>query len=115
MHNCPGSPPDLTIDRNPSTQRYQDPPLYFDRLLWPAHLKAHAPLFERGDVQTGALLPEPEPKEEQKSTSDAPRAPLYLLEAQSPPGQGPPRSMDDLVDEACAFIVDTLKRGKAQQ
>jgi len=34
---------------------WQDPPFYWDKLVYPAYVDAHAGLFENGDVENGAL------------------------------------------------------------
>ena len=34
-----------------------DPPNYFDQIVYPAYVKAHEDIFERGDVEKGALRP----------------------------------------------------------
>lgn len=35
---------------------WEDPPSYFDEIVWPAYLDAHAGMFEKGDVENGALI-----------------------------------------------------------
>ncbi|TXT04346.1 hypothetical protein VHUM_04113 [Vanrija humicola] len=37
---------------------WTDPPNYFDNIVYPGYLKAHAHLFANGDVEHGALLPD---------------------------------------------------------
>lgn len=36
---------------------WKDPPGYVDRIVWPNYVASHAWLFERGDVESGALDP----------------------------------------------------------
>lgn len=32
-----------------------DPPQYFDKIVWPGYVKAHADIFDSGDVERGQL------------------------------------------------------------
>ncbi|CAO1637028.1 unnamed protein product [Sympodiomycopsis kandeliae] len=77
---------------------WKDPPLYFDEILWPSHLKAHAHLFEGDNVETGRVLSS---KGENK---------LTVVEAQHPPGTGSPRKIDDIVAEGCEALLAALAK-----
>ena len=35
---------------------WQDPPFYFDQIVWPAYLEAHAGMFEHGDPVHGKVI-----------------------------------------------------------
>jgi hypothetical protein len=37
---------------------WQDPPHYFDNIVYPAYVEAHKQLFENGDVEKGKLAPD---------------------------------------------------------
>jgi hypothetical protein len=37
---------------------WQDPPHYFDNIVYPAYVDAHKQLFENGDVEKGQLAPD---------------------------------------------------------
>lgn len=37
---------------------WQDPPHYFDNIVYPAYVDAHKQLFENGDVEKGELAPD---------------------------------------------------------
>ncbi|PKI82618.1 Pob3p [Malassezia vespertilionis] len=45
--------PDYVLDNG---SVWHDPPFYFDEIVWPAYLEAHAAMFENNDVETGAPL-----------------------------------------------------------
>lgn len=54
-----------------------DPPFYFDEIVWPAYLEAHARMFANGDVEKGA------PIETTSRDSDGGPVPhLTLIEAE---------------------------------
>lgn len=58
---------------------WEDPPFYFDEIVWPAYVEAHGRMFERGDVEHGALV-----KTATDDTPDGgPVKDLVLLEAES--------------------------------
>ncbi|KAK0528264.1 ribosylnicotinamide kinase [Tilletia horrida] len=42
---------------------WQDPPGYYDNIVWPAYVLAHKGMFENEDVENGALRPAPLPEE----------------------------------------------------
>lgn len=93
----------------------QDPPLYFSHILWPSHLKAHAHLFENGDVEAGALRgdahdDDAEDAEHRPSSSGAHPRPLQVIEAQDPAGKGPPRTMDEIVRDGARVLCQALVR-----
>lgn len=72
--------------------------MYFDEILWPSHLKAHAHLFEDGNVENGPVL----------AGEGAKR--LTVVEAQDPPGTGSPRKIDDIVAEGCQALLAALDK-----
>lgn len=71
---------------------FQDPPGYWDDIVWPAYLSAHRKLFLAGDVESGA--PNPDAIEG-----------LVLLEANG-------LSMEDMVRRACESVYDRVRSGK---
>lgn len=81
----------------------QDPPLYFDEILWPSHLKAHAHLFENQDVESGQLVP-----------SESGTKPLQVIEAQDPPGKGSPKKIDDIIKQGCEALLSSLSHWQQQ-
>ncbi|KAL1405109.1 ribosylnicotinamide kinase [Vanrija albida] len=70
---------------------WTDPPNYFDNIVYPGYLKAHAHLFASGDVERGALLP---------------GNGLTVLR----PGEGE-AGMSAAVGEACGVLVADVERG----
>ncbi|PWN25078.1 P-loop containing nucleoside triphosphate hydrolase protein [Jaminaea rosea] len=82
-------------------ETWKDPPLYFDEILWPSHLKAHARLFQGGDVESG------------QTTEEA--RDIHIVEAQEPPGKGEPTSMDDVVAEGCEVLLAALEKMAARE
>ncbi|GAA97287.1 uncharacterized protein L969DRAFT_14624 [Mixia osmundae IAM 14324] len=78
-------------------EMWQDPPGYWQNIVWPAYLKAHRHLFRAGDVEHGRAI---------KSDSTvnghaAPNADLLVLEASQ-------YSMADIVRRSCEEIRDYL-------
>ncbi|PVF94935.1 P-loop containing nucleoside triphosphate hydrolase protein [Serendipita vermifera] len=49
------------VQSSPEGSFWQDPPEYWDNIVWPAYVKAHERIFEGGDVDRGKLII---PKEE---------------------------------------------------
>lgn len=83
----------------------QDPPLYFDEILWPSHLKAHSQLFEGGDVEHG--------KPAQRATAgevDSSSPPITVIEAQDKEGKA--RQLDEMIDEGCQVLLKALQDAK---
>lgn len=63
---------------------WQDPPGYWDSIIWPAYVRAHEKMFQRGDVENGApngLVPD-----------------LFVLE-------GGKESMTSLFERTCEEIM----------
>lgn len=87
--------PNLLLLTTRPLSRSQDPPLYFDEILWPSHLKAHARLFQNGDVGSG-------------QTNEGARD-IHVIEGQDPPGKGKPTSLDDVVAEGCEVLLRALE------
>jgi nicotinamide/nicotinate riboside kinase len=67
----------------------QDPPGYFDHVIWPGYLKAHEKLFENGDVEKGKLL---QPTEEIHGDGEQVKG-MVMFEAQS-------LSLEDIINIA---------------
>lgn len=70
----------------------QDPPEYWDQIVWPAYISAHRPLFVDGNVESGQ-------PDESKIEG------VVLLEAGD-------LSMDELVSKACETVHERVKSGK---
>jgi hypothetical protein len=45
--------PLITVQFSPEGSLWQDPPRYWDDIVWPAYLKAHKNIFVGGDVSYG--------------------------------------------------------------
>jgi len=73
----------------------QDPPEYWDKCVWPAYLRAHAPLFLSHDVEHGAVDP---------STIEG----VQLLEANE-------LGMEAMVVRACEVIYEAVESGKGRE
>jgi hypothetical protein len=56
----------LIVQFSPEGSFWQDPPNYWDDIVWPAYIKAHKNMFEGGDVSLGKpIIPEgDEPRRE---------------------------------------------------
>lgn len=78
---------------------WEDPPFYFDEIVWPAYVEAHGRMFERGDVEHGALI--------QPTTNDTPDGgpvkEMILLEAEG-------YSKEEANRHACKKILAFLYR-----
>lgn len=72
-----------------------DPPQYFDKIVWPGYLKAHAHIFE--DPAVGELKQEWGPKGRD----------LHVIK----PGKGE-EGMTEAFDECCEAIVNGVKDGR---
>lgn len=71
---------------------WEDPPFYFDEIVWPAYREAHARMFEGEDVEHGA------PIVASLRTQDGGPVPhLSLIEAEHKP-------TEDVVRDACDAI-----------
>lgn len=73
-------------------QVWEDPPFYFDEIVWPAYLEAHARMFANSDVEKGALIPA-----DTRTADGGPVPFLKVIEAED-------RSTTDVVQEACDEI-----------
>ncbi|WFD21164.1 hypothetical protein MCAP1_003424 [Malassezia caprae] len=80
-------------------QVWEDPPFYFDEIVWPAYVEAHGHMFEQGDVEHGALV--------KTSTNDAPDGgpvkDMVLLEAEG-------YTKEQTCRSACEHILSFLYR-----
>ncbi|UZJ53924.1 hypothetical protein CBS101457_003244 [Exobasidium rhododendri] len=78
---------------------WQDPPGYFEHIIWPGYVQAHKNFFEDGDVEKGRLV-----KPSEEVTGDgAPVKDLILFEAESMP-------LEDIVN----ISSKELERGVAK-
>lgn len=127
----PSAPP------SPPPPRRQDPPLYFDEILWPSHLKAHAHLFAHGDVEAGEVITSNDDggdgnnnnnsnnnknssnnnndnqnnnKNDAASPASLALPPLRVVEAQDPPGHGGAKHIDEVILEGSALLLDALRQ-----
>lgn len=82
----------LSLPLPNSRNSLQDPPNYWENIVWPAYVSAHAPLFLNGDVEAG----QPDSKKIEG---------VVLLEASE-------LKMDGMVDRACQLIRDRLESGR---
>jgi nicotinamide/nicotinate riboside kinase len=70
----------------------QDPPNYWDNIVWPAYLSAHRPIFENGNIETGPI--------------DAAKiSGVTVLEASE-------MGMEEMVERACGLIYEYVSSGK---
>lgn len=67
---------------------WRDPPGYWEDIVWPAYVEAHAALFEGGDVESGRQVGENVPN-------------LILLETLK-------MSMSEAVEKSCDVIREFL-------
>lgn len=77
---------------------WEDPPFYFDEIVWPAYLEAHAKMFENSDVEHGALLP----TSDENNTDGGPVKDLVLIEAEALQKEG-------VTDQACQAVLHGLQ------
>lgn len=66
-----------------------------DKCVWPAYLRAHSPLFQKGDVESGSVDP---------SAIEG----VELLEAKE-------LGMEAMVVRACERIYEAVKSGKGRE
>lgn len=66
---------------------WKDPPGVFDNIVWPAYVKANAPLFVNSDIESGAHRAD---------------AGLLLLEAKE-------LNMSDMFERVCAELDERIK------
>lgn len=79
---------------------WQDPPTYFDDVVWPAYVLAHHNLFEEGDVEHGKLI---KTQSDREGDGGAVRDLVLLNSNDDSQGNGLV-SMDVIVEDACAAI-----------
>lgn len=73
---------------------WQDPPGYFEHVIWPGYLLAHERLFRDGNVNSGELI-----QTQKESFQDGGPVPgLILLDTEQ-------LDMDTIVDKACHAII----------
>lgn len=80
------------VQSDPEGSFWQDPPLYWDQIVYPAYVDAHQHLFENGDVERGKLA----------GNIDG----LLLLEMIE-------LRMDSVVDRCCGVIQEVNKAEEA--
>ncbi|KAL7424486.1 ribosylnicotinamide kinase [Cryptotrichosporon argae] len=78
-----------------------DPPNYFTQIVYPAYIKAHARIFEHGDVERGAVRPE------WRADGEAGGWALVVLS----PGEGGDE-MGRAVEGVCEATIRACKEGK---
>lgn len=81
------------MQSDPEGTLWRDPPHYWEQIVYPAYVKAHAHLFVSGDLENGPL--EPEAQEKRR---------IELLEADK-------MSMAELLDATCSAILEFLVPG----
>ncbi|BGP50396.1 ribosylnicotinamide kinase [Rhodotorula kratochvilovae] len=74
---------------------WRDPPEYWDLCVWPAYLRAHAPLFAGGDVERGEFDPQAIEG-------------VQLLEAKE-------LGMEEMVVRACEAIYEAVESGVGRE
>lgn len=77
---------------------WQDPPGYFDDVVWPAYVLAHEQMFSGQDVERGDVVKVDKDSNEQ----GAPISNLILLEADQ-------MSLDELVERSCGEILQVIE------
>lgn len=76
---------------------WEDPPFYFDEIVWPSYLEANAGIFEQGDVENGkALVPTHD-----DAADGGPVQYLAVVEAESSTKQ-------EVASHACNVILSCL-------
>ncbi|KAI0675076.1 P-loop containing nucleoside triphosphate hydrolase protein [Trametes maxima] len=78
------------VQSDPEGSLWRDPPHYWEQIVWPAYVEAHAGIVEDGDVEHG------------KSNGRVPG--LVLLD-------GLELSMSDMVDRVCGVVDDASGHG----
>ncbi|KAK4704895.1 hypothetical protein P7C70_g1314, partial [Phenoliferia sp. Uapishka_3] len=79
------------VQSDPEGSLWQDPPGYWDNIVWPAYISAHRAIFEGGDVEDGA-------------PNDAIEG-LVVLEASQ-------LGMEEMVKRTCETVYARLKSEK---
>ncbi|EKM54169.1 uncharacterized protein PHACADRAFT_185131 [Phanerochaete carnosa HHB-10118-sp] len=77
------------VQSDPEGALWQDPPLYWEQIVWPAYVHAHQDMLERGDVEHG------------RPTGKV--ADLVLIE-------GLEKSMGDVIELVCARLAQAVQR-----
>lgn len=73
---------------------WEDPPQYWEKVAYPAYIKAHRELFQGGDVERGPL------------TGRVPG--MHVLEAEG-------LSMTEVFEQACEIIMASLREAVNRQ
>lgn len=76
------------VQSDPEGSLWRDPPHYWEQIVYPAYVAAHAELFEGGDTEHG----KPENVEN-----------LVVID-------GLEMSMSDIVEKCCKILVDEVKQ-----
>ncbi|WFD45252.1 hypothetical protein MPSI1_003933 [Malassezia psittaci] len=77
-------------------QVWEDPPFYFDAIVWPAYLEAHAKMFTNQNVESGQPI-----RTETREFDGGPVPHLNVIEAQTQP-------IDSVVNQALQCIHDAI-------
>ncbi|WFD00966.1 hypothetical protein MYAM1_003723 [Malassezia yamatoensis] len=77
---------------------WEDPPFYFDAIVWPAYLEAHAKMFQNQDVECGQPIPA-----ETRNFDGGPVPHLNLIEAQTQP-------IESVVNQALQCIYEAIRK-----
>ncbi|GAA5849334.1 hypothetical protein JCM5353_006741 [Sporobolomyces roseus] len=83
------------VQSDPEGSLWRDPENYWDLCVWPAYLKAHRPLFESGQVESGPI--------DKNAISG-----VTVLEAKE-------LSMDEMVERALREIYEGVSSGKGRE
>lgn len=78
------------VQSDPEGSLWRDPPQYFEHIVYPAYVAAHAKLFEGGDVEGG--------EQSGKKVEN-----LVLID-------GLEMTMSDVVEKCCKVLIDEVKR-----
>ena len=92
LYHCDTADPDAAA----AGDVWTDPPEYFDKIVYPAYVKAHKHMFEGQDVETGAEL------EGWKKGKNEVR---MLM-----PGEGQPE-VTRVFEESCRYLIDQVRAG----
>ena len=76
------------MQSDPEGALWRDPPYYWEQIVWPAYVHAHAAMLERGDVERG------------RPTAKV--GGLVLIE-------GLERGMGAVLDEVCGRLVQSVQ------
>lgn len=77
------------MQSDPEGTFWQDPPQYWEQIVWPAYVRAHKDLLEGGDLEHGKAS---------EKVKD-----LILVE-------GLEQTMGEVVDRVCEQLVRTVQR-----